>query len=137
MSLESTANQCFVCGPSNKSGLHVQFRLDAQGRCRAEWTSTQEYVGYDGVTHGGILFCLLDDVMANLLFLRGEVCVTAQADVRFHEPLGIGEGIALQSELQKRRGRLAIIESQAIRVVDSKLIASATARFFVQGELAK
>ena len=89
-------------------------------------------MGYEGVTHGGILFCLLDDVMANLLFLRGEVCVTAKADVRFHEPLGINEKIRLRGRLVKRRGKLAIMEGTAIRASDQKLIASSTAHFVVQ-----
>lgn len=89
-------------------------------------------MGYEGVTHGGILFCLLDDVMANLLFLRGEVCVTAKADVRFHAPLGINEKIRLRGHLVKRRGKLAIIEGSAVRASDQVLIASSTAHFFVQ-----
>lgn len=130
--LDSSANRCFVCGPGNNIGLHVKFQLDDESVCHAEWTSSNEYVGYEGVTHGGILFCLLDDVMANLLFLRGEVCVTAKADVRFHNPLGIGEKIKLRSHLVKRRGRLAIIEGAAVRVSDQALIASSTAHFFVQ-----
>ena len=130
--LNSTANRCFVCGPGNNIGLKVRFRLDEENVCHAEWTSSNEYMGYEGVTHGGILFCLLDDVMANLLFLRGEVCVTAKADVRFHEPLGINETIRLRGQLVKRRGRLAIIEGSAIRASDQTLIASSTAHFVVQ-----
>ena len=130
--LNSTANRCFVCGPGNNIGLKVRFRLDEENVCHAEWTSSNEYMGYEGVTHGGILFCLLDDVMANLLFLRGEVCVTAKADVRFHEPLGINETIRLRGQLVKRRGKLAIIEGSAIRASDQTLIASSTAHFVVQ-----
>ncbi|MCY4142238.1 MAG: PaaI family thioesterase [Gammaproteobacteria bacterium] len=135
MLLESSANRCFVCGPSNESGLKVRFRLDRDDVCRAEWTSSKEYMGYDGVTHGGILFCLLDDVMANLLFLRGEVCVTAKADVRFHSPLGMNEKVLLSGRLVKRRGSLAIIEGDARRETDNELIASSTARFVVQAKL--
>ena len=130
--LNSTANRCFVCGPGNNIGLKVRFRLDEENVCHAEWTSSNEFMGYEGVTHGGILFCLLDDVMANLLFLRGEVCVTAKADVRFHEPLGINETIRLRGQLVKRRGKLAIIEGSAIRASDQTLIASSTAHFVVQ-----
>ncbi len=130
--LDSTANRCFVCGPGNDIGLNVRFRLDEENVCHAEWTSSIEYMGYEGVTHGGILFCLLDDVMANLFFLQGEVCVTAKADVRFHKPLGINETIRLRGQLVKRRGKLAIIEGSAIRESDQALIASSTASFLVQ-----
>ena len=135
MLLESSANSCFVCGPSNDSGLKVRFRLNNDGECHAEWTSSEQYMGYNGVTHGGILFCLLDDVMANLLFLRGEVCVTAKADVRFHSPLGINEKVLLRGRLIKRRGKLAVIEGSARRDSDDELIASSTASFVVQASL--
>ena len=71
--------------------------------------------------------------MANLLFLKDEVCVTAKADIRFHNPLGIGEKIQLQSNLVRRRGRLAIIEAEARRDGDGELIASSTGHFIVTG----
>ena len=129
--MDTNANRCFVCGPSNEIGLKVRFRLDGDEICRAEWTSDERYVGYDGVTHGGILFCLLDDVMANLLFLKGEPCFTARADVRFRTPLGIGERIELESKLIKRRNNVAVIEAQAIRDSDETVIATARGHFVV------
>ncbi len=131
MNLESPANKCFVCGPGNKSGLNVRFSLSDDGNCHARWTSSQQFLGYDGVTHGGIVFCLLDDVMANLLFLKGEVCMTAKADVRFRNALGIGETILLSSYLVKRRRNLAIISGKAVRESDNTLIATAEAHFMV------
>lgn len=70
--------------------------------------------------------------MANLLFLRGEKCVTAKADIRFHKALGINEKIKLRSQLVKRRGKLAIIEGSAVRASDQALIASSKAHFIVQ-----
>ena len=132
---ERNANHCFVCGPSNASGLRVRFTLNSEGHCQANWTSTQDYMGYDGVTHGGILFSLLDDVMANLFFLQGEICVTAKAEIRFRNPLQIGECVLLQSELVSRRRNLAVIEARATREHDSLLIASSTGHFMITGKL--
>lgn len=132
---ERNANHCFVCGPRNSSGLRVRFALHPEGYCHAQWTSTQDYMGYDGVTHGGILFSLLDDVMANLFFLQGEICVTAKAEIRFRNPLQIGDTVLLQSNLMSRRQNLALIEATATREDDGLLIASATARFMITGKL--
>lgn len=92
-------------------------------------------MGYDGVTHGGILFSLLDDVMANLFFLRGEICVTAKAEIRFRNPLQIGESVLLQSKLVSRRRNLAVIEASATREHDGLLIASSTGHFIITGKL--
>ena len=116
----------------NPAGLKIRFRLE-DGVCRAEWQSTSDFMGYDGVTHGGIQFCLLDDVMANLLFLEGLICVTAKADVRFREPLGIGEKVQLYGSLKTRRGPLAIIEGRIVREHDNILIAESTGHFMVKG----
>ncbi len=134
---ERNANHCFVCGPRNASGLRVRFTLNSEGHCLANWTSTQDYMGYDGVTHGGILFSLLDDVMANLFFLQGEVCVTAKAEIRFRNPLQIGECVLLRSKLVSRRRNLAVIEARATRERDGLLIASSTGTFMITGKLSE
>lgn len=132
---ERNANHCFVCGPSNTSGLRVQFKLNTEGFCHARWTSSNDYMGYDGVTHGGILFSLLDDVMANFFFLQGEICVTAKAAVRYRNPLKIGETVLLNSKLISRRRNVAIIEASATREHDGLLIASSTGHFMITGRL--
>ena len=133
MRLDVPANRCFVCGPGNPNGLNIRFRLE-DDVCRAAWLSTETYMGYDGVIHGGIQFCLLDDVMANLLYLKGLKCVTAKADVRFRNPLGIGEEVELYSRLVRKRGALAIIEGEIRLTSDDTLVAESTGHFMVTGE---
>ena len=131
MSLRSSANRCFVCGPGNPWGLRVGFRLDGEV-CRAEFTPNDECVGYEGVTHGGILFSLLDDVMANWVFLRGERCTTAKAEIRYRQPLPVGVRIDLEGRLLKRRGRIAMLEGKALRHDDGTLVAEAAGSFLVE-----
>lgn len=94
-------------------------------------------MGYDGVVHGGIQFCLLDDVMANLIYLQGYTCVTAKADVRFRNPLGIGETVELYGSLVRRRGSLAIIEGEIHRASDDQLIAESTGHFMVKARFSE
>lgn len=124
------ANRCFVCGPRNAIGLHVRFRLDAEV-CRGEFTPGPDHVGYDGVTHGGIVFSLLDDVMANWLWLKGERCFTARAEIRYREPLPVGTAVALEGRLVRRRGRLVEMEGKVLRAGSATPIAEATGRFMV------
>ena len=90
-------------------------------------------MGYEGVIHGGIQFCLLDDVMANLLYLRGYTCVTAKADVRFRNPLPINETVKLAGWLDRQRGALAIIEGELRLASDDSIVAEATGHFMVKG----
>jgi uncharacterized protein (TIGR00369 family) len=126
--IESTANRCFVCGPGNPIGLKLKFRLDDEV-CRAEFTPQPEHMGYDGVTHGGILFSLLDDVMANWLWLRGEHCFTARAEIRYRAPLPIGTAVRIEGRLTRRKGRLVQLTGQVIRVDGDEVIAEASGSF--------
>ena len=129
--LDSSANRCFVCGPSNPIGLQIRFRLDGEV-CRAEFTPDAVHAGYDGVTHGGILFSLLDDVMANIIFLRGERCFTAKAEVRYRQPLAVGTAVRLEGRQQRRKGRLALLEGKVIRADTDEVVAEASGHFMVE-----
>ncbi len=131
--LASSANRCFVCGPNNPIGLHVRFHLDGDV-CRATFTPGAAHAGYDGLTHGGILFSLLDDVMANYVFLRGERCFTAKAEIRYRQPLPVGTAVRLEGRQQRRKGRLAVLEGRIIRQDNDQLVAQANGSFMISAE---
>lgn len=131
LNLNNDANKCFVCGPGNSSGLNIRFRLEDEV-CRAEYTPIDQYMGYDGVVHGGILFALLDDVMANWLYLRGEVCFTAKAEIRYRHPVSVGETLSLEGRLLERRGRRVVLEGKGLRLQDRQIVIEATGTFMVQ-----
>ncbi|NIP14747.1 MAG: PaaI family thioesterase [Pseudomonadales bacterium] len=132
MSLESRANRCFVCGPGNPIGLHVRFRLE-DDVCVADFTPGEEHVGYDKVAHGGIIFSLLDDVMANWIWLQGEQCFTARADVRYRAQLPVGKPVRLEGRCLKRKGRLAMMEGKVIRTDTEEVVAEASGSFMIPG----
>lgn len=131
VSLASESNGCFVCGPGNPIGLQLEFRLDGDV-CRSEFTSRDVHAGYRGVTHGGIVFSLLDDVMANWLWLKGIQCMTAKAEIRYRDELPIGTPVRLEGRCLKRKGRLALMEGRVIRAEDDTVVAEATASFMTR-----
>ena len=128
--LASGSNQCFVCGPGNPIGLGVTFELDGDV-CRGEFTPRPEHMGYDQVTHGGIVFSLLDDVMANCVWLRGERCFTARAEIRYRSELPVGTPIRLEGRCIKRKGRLVQMEGRLIRKSDDYVVAEASGAFMI------
>ena len=97
------ANHCFVCGPSNPIGLGVRFRL-VEDLCLGEFTPDERHSGYRDVTHGGIVFSLLDDVMANWLWLQGLAAFTAKADVRYRAELPVGAAVRLEGRCLRPQG---------------------------------
>ena len=126
------ANHCFVCGPSNPAGLKVRFRLeDENGEqvCRAEFTPGPAHVGYSDMLHGGILYSLLDDVMANWSFLQGLRAHTARCEVRYRAAVPTGVALKLEGRLLRRRGRMMEMQGKAVRCDNGALIATARARF--------
>jgi acyl-coenzyme A thioesterase PaaI-like protein len=125
------ANGCFVCGPENPLGLKVRFRI-VDEVCLGEFTPCRDHRGYDTLTHGGILFSLLDDVMANWLWLQGQMCFTARAEIRYRTHLPIGTPVRLEGRCLRRKGRLVMMEGKVIRQDDGEVVAEATGSFMIR-----
>jgi acyl-coenzyme A thioesterase PaaI-like protein len=124
------ANHCFVCGPDNPHGLRITFRLEDDA-CRGEFTPGEHHMGFDAMTHGGIIYSALDDVMANWLFLQGARAVTAKCEIRYRKPLPVGMKADLKARMTQRKGRLCVLESTLKRADDGTVIASAEASFMI------
>ncbi|HIK71230.1 MAG TPA: PaaI family thioesterase [Pseudomonadales bacterium] len=130
-SIRSDANRCFVCGPGNASGLKLKFRLQ-DDECVSTFTPGELHCGYDGITHGGIIFSVLDDVMANWLYLRGMKAVTAKCDIRFKTSLPTGESVSVRSWHTRQRGPLAMLSAEMRLISTNTLIAECDASFMIQ-----
>ena len=131
--LRSDANHCFVCGPGNPIGLHLAFRIE-QDVCRAEFTPGEHHCGYDGVTHGGIIFSALDDVMANWLFLKGVRAYTAKCDIRYKGSLPTGVPVRLEGHCVKSKGRLVVMHARMIRQDNDEVVAESEGSFMKADE---
>ena len=129
--IRSDANRCFVCGPGNPRGLQLLFQIDDAGVCRTEFTPGPDHVGYDTMTHGGILYSALDDVMANWLFLGGSRAHTARCEVRYRQPLKTGTTVLLEGRLIRRKGKVAFMQGLALKASDRSVVAEAEASFMI------
>lgn len=125
-----SGSNCFVCGPDNPYGLKISFHMEGN-KCCAEYCPPEHYCGFDGVTHGGILFSLLDDVMANWLYLQGESAYTGKCEIRYREPAATEVCYRLEAEQLSRRGRTAKMAGRILHPEDGRIVAEATATFVV------
>lgn len=121
--------KCFVCGQESEIGLKVKFELNETG-ARAVHTPRQDFQGFGGVVHGGILCSLLDDAMWKTVNgLTGAITMTAKMDVKFKSPAYIGKALTIQGEMldEKRRSNRGFFEVKG-RITDSegKVLAEAT-----------
>lgn len=129
--IRSDANHCFVCGPSNPIGLHLEFRLE-DDVCLSEFTPAEHHCGYNGVTHGGIIFSALDDVMANWLYLQGRPAYTAKCDIRYKSNLPTGVPVTLEGRCLKTRRRLVVMQGRMIRDDNGETVAECEASFMTE-----
>lgn len=103
---EYEGENCFVCGKANPFGLKLRFRLE-EGMIKSEFTPKDHHQGYDGIVHGGILSAILDDAMANCLYLRGVKPFTGKLEIRFRRPIKVGTKLLVFSKLAIERKNYA------------------------------
>ena len=51
---------CVVCSPKNLQGLRLDFHPSDNGQVTAEFIYGQNYQGYPGILHGGVISAILD-----------------------------------------------------------------------------
>ena len=106
---------CFGCGKDNPMGLHLHFRTDETG-CYTSFVPQPVHQSYDGRMHGGLISTLLDETMGNYPYMyEHKVAYTARLEVRFRQPVRIGERIDVITKVKRRKGMLLEMTGQVIR----------------------
>jgi len=81
---------CFVCGLQNPVGLKMAFYNDPEtGRVQADLIVPDEYQGYPGVVHGGIVAAILDEVSGRAVMMGGSdenLMATLKMSIRYRRP---------------------------------------------------
>lgn len=131
--LNLRTNRCYVCGPDNSSGLHVNFEQDGEHGARGFYTAREEHCGWPGLLHGGLTFTLMDEALAYALYFQELYGVTAKIETRFRQPIRAGAKLLVRAWTTDRRKRL--VDGRAeIRLDndDGALVAEATATMYLQ-----
>lgn len=118
---------CFVCGDENDCGLKARFFFDG-AQAVSEVTAQQQYEGYRGVFHGGVLATLLDEIMIKAILAQDRFVVTADLSIRFLAPVKIGDRIRFSGRVVRSKGRVFFTEGEA-RGDDGQTFATATGRY--------
>lgn len=90
MRKQPSSRMCFLCGRQNPVGLKLEFYEDAEARqVRAEFTVPDEYQGYPGVVHGGIVAAVLDETSGRAVMLGSSddnLMATLRLTIRYRRP---------------------------------------------------
>jgi uncharacterized protein (TIGR00369 family) len=110
----SDDSMCFCCGRENPDGLGLDLSYDGE-EVRTTVSFAKRYQGYRDIVHGGLLSTVLDEAMVTLVIKMGHLAATAELNVRFLEPLRVGEPIEVRAWLLERRGRVFRVAAEATR----------------------
>lgn len=104
-------NHCFVCGKNNPIGLKAEFIIDRHRR-RAETSVTigENFQGWQGITHGGIISALLDEICAQACIGSGIQVVTSELRLRYREPIPTGSAVKVIGEVVGEPRRLVTVK---------------------------
>ena len=67
--VQPNSNYCFVCGRQNPRGLYMKFFDDGENEVCSEYIVSEEYQGYPGVVHGGVIAAMLDEVVGRVAMI--------------------------------------------------------------------
>lgn len=124
---------CFACGKDNPSGLHMRFEID-DDKCTAYFTPRREHQSYPGRMHGGLVAVLLDEVTGNYLFAKeGKPSYTAKIEIRYRQPLAIGEEVVCTGRELKRKGRMVEMQGTICKK-DGTLLAECLSKMMIVDE---
>ena len=130
---ETDYGLCFACGPRNPSGLRLRFDRDGD-KVTTTFQAREEYQGFPGYLHGGIITTLLDEVMSRVSLLDDRWTFTARMDVRFRRP--IPPDARVVATAWKSRARRKHVEVQGrVELPDGSVAAEAEGKYvFVRPE---
>jgi acyl-coenzyme A thioesterase PaaI-like protein len=119
---------CFVCGVANSFGLRLKFYEGVPGEVTAEYTVPEEYQGYPGIVHGGIVAAMLDEICGRTLMGSDppRFMFTAHLNIHYRRNVPVGEPLRLIGHASKNKERSATAIGE-IYGPDGTLLAQAEA----------
>ncbi len=121
---EVSPHACFACGELNTHGLHLVLHV-ADDTCWTELTLRPEFQGWEGITHGGILATILDEVMGWALASADSWGYTAKLTIAYRRPVPVGARIRGEARIVERRRRLLTTTGRLVDPVSGEAYAEA------------
>lgn len=127
---QPNSRDCFACGMQNPIGLKLQFYQTAQDEVTAELVPTEEYQGYAGILHGGVIATIMDEAVSRAHMgadpYNTNFVYTAELTVKYKQKIPIGKPIRVVGK-QGKRMRWAMESRGYIYAEDGTLLAEAKA----------
>lgn len=105
---QPNSDYCFVCGRNNPHGLYMTFFDDGQNTVVSDYAVAEEYQGYPGVVHGGVVASMLDEVVARVSMIGDphHFMMSVKLQIKYRHPVPTETPLRIVGRIVKLRGRL-------------------------------
>ena len=121
---DTTAYQrCFACGQRNPYGLHMVFRQE-DNTIVSDFSPREEYQGFPGMVHGGIVAVVLDEALnrTSLLTEHPAWTMTGRLDIRYRRYVPYGPLLRVRAMLGMQRGRMVQASGKLTLAADESVV---------------
>lgn len=128
------SGRCFACGKDNPQGLRLNVKKTAGG-VEVDCVLAEQFAGWQGIAHGGIVATILDELLAWACTNFGRNCVTAEMTVRYRKPVRTDSPLKGFGRVTGEKGRLLFAEAKLLDE-SGALLAEATGKMMrVEGRV--
>jgi len=97
------------------------------GESVAEYEVPDQYQSWSGIVHGGMVALMLDEAVGWASRHAGHPGVTGRLEVRYRQPLKLGERVRVSGRVDRIRRTLIYASARIERVADRSTVAEASA----------
>ena len=123
---QPNSDHCFICGRKNPHGLYMTFYDNGVDEVISEYTVSEDYQGYPGIVHGGIVAAMLDEAVGRVAMIADHhhFMMSVKLAVKYRQPVPTETPLKVNGRIVKLRGRLGKAVGE-IRLPDGSLLAEA------------
>lgn len=110
MKKQPNSRNCFVCGISNSIGLKLKIYSHDDGSISSSFNAPDQFQGYPGVLHGGIVASILDEISGRALLtdvLVPRFMFTGKLEVKYRKNVPINQPLTAIGKIIKIKGKYA------------------------------
>ena len=108
--LQPNSKMCFICGLENPIGLKLRIYQTEPGVIESTYTAPDQFQGYPGVLHGGIVATILDEISGRALMgdpSEPRFMFTAKLEVKYRRNVPIGKPLNIVGKAGRSKGKMA------------------------------
>ncbi|MGH2537995.1 MAG: PaaI family thioesterase [Candidatus Promineifilaceae bacterium] len=124
---QPNSDHCFVCGRRNPRGLYMTFYDNGRDEVLSEFAVPEEYQGYPGIVHGGVVAAMLDEVVGRVAMIADHhhFMMSVRLEVKYRHPVPTGEPLCVVGRALRLRGRLGRAEGEIV-LADGRIAAQSS-----------